>query len=317
MLPTITTVIPCFNSASWVGRAIESVLDQSQEASEIIVIDDGSTDNSLAVIGKYERFAQIETGPNRGACAARNRGLALAKGRCITFLDADDYIEQGLFEGALAAILVEKADLAFARLVTETNKGRSDFGPPPLLSPQDLMVWFLQNGFITPCSTFWSTEFLRAIGGWSDHLRRYQDYEVVYRALSHSPRLSVIREGAGVSFQHSSAGRISFRHDTETVIHQAAVIRYIGECLQATSLPPTLVSKLMQTRSYRFWRETSRAGNVFSTNIARELYLEFGGHRHIGGLVHCTLASVLWLRAKEQISLKVHQFSEKLRGRIL
>lgn len=314
MSPAITTVIPCFNSASWVGRAIESVLDQGQNASEIIVIDDGSTDNSLAVIGRYERFAKIETGPNRGACAARNRGLALAKGRCITFLDADDYIEQGLFEGAIDAIIDQKTDLAFARLITETKNGRSDFGPPPIMLPEDLMVWFLQYGFITPCSTFWSTEFLRAIGGWSDHLRRYQDYEVVYRALSHSPRLSVIREGAGVSFQHSSVGRISFRHDTETVAHQADVIRYIGECLQSTSVPPGLVSKLMQERSYRFWQETSRAGNDFSINTARELYFEFGGRRHMGGLAHRVCASVLGLRLKENISLKVHRFGEIVRG---
>lgn len=94
----ISVVIPCFNAAPWVGRAVRSVCAQSMPDFEVLVIDDGSTDNGMTVVrnsmpanmvaeGRLRVFSQ----PNRGAPAARNRGLAEARGDLISFLDADDY----------------------------------------------------------------------------------------------------------------------------------------------------------------------------------------------------------------------------------
>lgn len=88
--PQVSAVIPLYNAASYVGAAIESVLAQTYPIQEIIVIDDGSTDDPQAALAPYEdklRYVRIE---NSGAAHARNLGVSLARSPLIAFLDADD-----------------------------------------------------------------------------------------------------------------------------------------------------------------------------------------------------------------------------------
>lgn len=91
MSPIVSIVIPCYNKVAYVAAAIESALSQTADC-EVIVIDDGSTDGSLEAIRHFDGRIRWETGPNRGGSAARNRGLTLAEGRFIQFLDADDIL---------------------------------------------------------------------------------------------------------------------------------------------------------------------------------------------------------------------------------
>src|SRR5688500_17394389 len=88
----ISILIPCFNAERWIGQAIESALTQSWRAVEIIVVDDGSTDGSLAIIKRFGDRVRWETGANQGGNVARNRLLALARGEWVQYLDADDYL---------------------------------------------------------------------------------------------------------------------------------------------------------------------------------------------------------------------------------
>src|SRR5262245_62172633 len=92
MQPLVSILIPCYNSERWIGHAIESALGQTWPNKQVIVLDDGSTDNSLNVIRQYEGHLRWESGQNRGGGYARNRLLELASGEWIQFLDADDYL---------------------------------------------------------------------------------------------------------------------------------------------------------------------------------------------------------------------------------
>jgi glycosyltransferase involved in cell wall biosynthesis len=91
--PLVSIVIPCWNGEQFIGEAIESALSQTYPDVEVIVIDDGSTDASLKVIKSFGNRVRWESGPNRGACGARNRGLQLARGGFIQFLDSDDLLK--------------------------------------------------------------------------------------------------------------------------------------------------------------------------------------------------------------------------------
>jgi glycosyltransferase involved in cell wall biosynthesis len=90
--PIVSVIIPAFNAARFVGRAVQSVLSQTHRALDLIVVDDGSTDGTMEVLrgfgGQIRWFAQT----NRGPAAARNVGLAHARGEVVMFLDADDWI---------------------------------------------------------------------------------------------------------------------------------------------------------------------------------------------------------------------------------
>src|SRR5262249_3061971 len=85
-------LIPCYNAQCWVGQAIESALAQTWPEKEIIVVDDGSTDQSLDVIRQFGECIRWETGENRGGGAARNQLLELANGKWLQYLDADDVL---------------------------------------------------------------------------------------------------------------------------------------------------------------------------------------------------------------------------------
>ena len=87
---TVSVVIPCHNSTSFVGDAIESALEQTIAPHEILVIDDGSSDHPEEVFSRYDGRIRIITQKNAGVSAARNRGIREATGKLIAFLDADD-----------------------------------------------------------------------------------------------------------------------------------------------------------------------------------------------------------------------------------
>ena len=92
MQPLVSILIPCYNSERWIGYAIESALGQTWPNKQLIVLDDGSTDDSLNVIRRYESHLRWETGQNRGGGYARNRLLEMASGEWVQYLDADDYL---------------------------------------------------------------------------------------------------------------------------------------------------------------------------------------------------------------------------------
>ncbi len=90
-VPLVSVVIPVYNGDRFIGQAIESVLSQTYSPLEIIVIDDGSTDQTEQALAPYLHQIQYLTQPNQGSAAARNSGLCVATGELIAFLDADDF----------------------------------------------------------------------------------------------------------------------------------------------------------------------------------------------------------------------------------
>lgn len=86
----VTVIVPCHNGQHYVADAIRSVLRQGYEPLEIIVVDDGSTDRSAEAVAAFGAAIRYERQPHGGAAAARNRGVDLATGQALAFLDADD-----------------------------------------------------------------------------------------------------------------------------------------------------------------------------------------------------------------------------------
>ena len=92
MTPLVSVIIPAYNARAWIRTAVGSVLDQTYPAVEVIVADDGSTDDTLGALAGLQGGVRSLRLANRGPAAARNAGLALARGKYIMFLDADDWI---------------------------------------------------------------------------------------------------------------------------------------------------------------------------------------------------------------------------------
>src|SRR5262245_27132826 len=88
--PLISAVIPTYNRAPLVCDAVDSILRQSYRNIEIVVVDDGSTDDTLSKLARYGDQIRVITQSNAGPAAARNRGIAAARGEFVAFLDSDD-----------------------------------------------------------------------------------------------------------------------------------------------------------------------------------------------------------------------------------
>ena len=310
--PDVSVVIPCYNAERWVGRAIDSVLTQEGVTVEVIVIDDGSTDGSVEVLCRYEGHIHWETGPNCGACAARNRGLAIARADYVMFLDADDYIEGPFLSAAVTIMRARCADIAFGYIETEVAGKRKPYCLQADEDATSVMRAFLTHGFVPPCGTVWSTEHLKKLDGWKVGLRRHQDYELAFRALSASPRVAIFSDGRGVYFQHDTGARISSKTDLETVRHQAETLRFVARCLKASFLTPREKHDLMRRRAYRLWHQTCRAGDPRCIREAKMLYREFGGRGHLGSVPHRLVAGSIGLHNKEKIALLVKKIRCKL-----
>lgn len=89
-MATVSVVIPAFNAESFLGEALDSVLGQTARPTEVIVVDDGSTDGTRALVRRYSDAVRLVTQDNGGAARARNVGARQATGEWLAFLDADD-----------------------------------------------------------------------------------------------------------------------------------------------------------------------------------------------------------------------------------
>lgn len=113
--PKVSVVITCHNYAKYVEKAIKSVLEQTYESIELIIINDGSTDNSLEVIKRYETDARVKIidRENRGTVFTRNESLRIATGDYIVQLDADDYLDLDYIQTTLTCALKNKSDVVY------------------------------------------------------------------------------------------------------------------------------------------------------------------------------------------------------------
>jgi len=127
--PLVTIIIPTYNYALYLVKALRSCISQSYSNLEIIVIDDGSTDNTREVVqGFHDDRIRYHYQENRGVSASRNRGLELAQGTFIAFLDADEYLTDDSIETRLAMML-DRCDIHFVLTAAYSadNKGTLSF----------------------------------------------------------------------------------------------------------------------------------------------------------------------------------------------
>ena len=117
-MPIVSVIIPSYNAADYITQTLESVLAQTLTDIEVIVVDDGSTDNTRNIVADFAnkdpRLMLVEQ-VNQFAGVARNNGMSKARGKYLYFLDADDYIEMTALEELVNAIEQHEADIAIAK----------------------------------------------------------------------------------------------------------------------------------------------------------------------------------------------------------
>lgn len=193
--PLVTIIIPCYNAEQWIAETIQSALNQTYSNCETIVIDDGSTDGSREVIAAFRDKIYWESGPNRGGCAARNRGLELAKGEWIQFLDADDVLDRDKIAFQMEAALQNGPDCVISgswrRFRHEVNE--QSFPLESIAMPERPAEWLIQKysggGMMAAHAWLTSLDLIRRTGGWDETLTRDQDGEFFDEVVAHAKRI--------------------------------------------------------------------------------------------------------------------------------
>lgn len=199
MSPTLSVILPNYNHAAYLPRALDAVLAQSFQPHEIVVIDDGSNDDSLAVIETYlrrdRRIRLVQNHANRGVIWSFNRGMQLAQGDYVYGAGADDQVLPEFFARGMELLTLHPTAglvCGFPSHVVVDESGRETFEREPLdwsdrpcsLSPRELVARFLAGNAqgtvsrIYSPSTICRRSSLLSVGGYLPELRWIADWFV-------------------------------------------------------------------------------------------------------------------------------------------
>lgn len=223
----LSVVIPSYKSDRLVRRAIESAIAEGVAPGNVIVVEDGAYDDTARVVAGCKGVRLVTLDRNRGAPHARNVGLGMVSTRYVMFLDADDYVENGLLPGLVQVLQREQSDVAIGpwRYYGE-GLPLGVLRLPERRSNAEWIFSWTRLAFFPPCCVAWKADSLRRIGGWDERLKKNQDGELMIRAFLKGLNVSVSRVGQGVYWQHASPHRVTnakiddLLHATDIIFRQ-------------------------------------------------------------------------------------------------
>jgi glycosyltransferase involved in cell wall biosynthesis len=214
----VSIIVPCYNAERFLIETLESAFVQSYPCTEIIVVDDGSTDRSAEIIRSYGDRVRGDFGPNRGASAARNRGTALARGEFIQYLDADDLLLPEAIERRVNVLRATGADVAYSdwEKLIERTEGVFELGERVARRIEDvdssptiasLSFW------APPAALTYRRSIVEKVGGWKEWLPIIQDARFLQDAGLAGGRF-VHAAGVGARYRVHSSASLSRRSES-------------------------------------------------------------------------------------------------------
>ena len=212
----VSVIIPAYRAAKTIGRALQSVACQTVTPREIVIVDDGSDDDTAKVARGFAEVVapsalKIVTQPNLGASAARNRALTEATQPLVAFLDADDEWLPEKLERSVAEINADDYILVAHDYLDATPTGdeicdcRHRF-----LAQPDPWIQLYRRGYIPSCSVVAKREAVLAVDGFDESLRNAQDFDLWLRLLEQPDAKFTVFPGALLRYHHTPGGIMSF-----------------------------------------------------------------------------------------------------------
>jgi len=215
-MPLVSILIPAHNVERWIAETIRSALAQTWPNKEIIVVDDGSTDGTLAVARRFEsRAVRVVTQPNQGAAVARNSAFSLAQGDYIQWLDADDLLTPDKIAKQMEAVEESQNkrtlfSCGWGYFIYRASKAK--FVPTSLWCDLSPLEWVLRKweGNLHMQTATWlaSRELTEAAGPWDTRLLGDDDGEFFFRAINASNGIRFIPQGK-VYYRITPSNRLS------------------------------------------------------------------------------------------------------------
>ena len=193
-MPKVSVIVPVYNVEKYIEKSLESLVKQTLEDIEIIIVNDGSTDNSEMIIKKYIKKYPNKivylTKTNGGLSDARNFGLPYANGEYVAFLDSDDYVESNIYKDMYELAIKENSDLVECDFIWEyPNKKRIDVGEiyngkHEMLEKIRVVAWnkLIKKSALEKANVIFPKGF------------RYEDVEFTYKLIPYIEKVSFFKK---------------------------------------------------------------------------------------------------------------------------
>lgn len=281
--PLISVIMPCYNAAPFVEEAILSVLGQTHTHTEIIVIDDGSSDASPDIVSKLEKRhpdrIHLQWQNRLGPYPARNLGLRHASGDFISFLDADDWWKKDSLEKLLHALQQADADLAYCGW---QNVGAHAANQEPFIPPAyetgDTVATFLKGCPWPIHAALTKTDVIRSVNGFSERHFSSMDYDFWLRILAQTRNIVRVPEVLAFYRWHGNdqISSAKWRQVRDAVQVRRDFTRNFPELI--AHIPPAMLHELVDGQllreAYRgYWkRDLVNAQKLFRAAFASRVW---------------------------------------------
>lgn len=268
-----SVVIPSYNREDVVSRAIDSVLNQTLQDFEILVIDDGSKDNTKHIVEAIQdsrvRYVWQE---NQGATVARNTGIKNAQGLYVSFLDSDDTWEPTMLEEQFRAYTADgNVGCVYTNVCIITPDGKKHPFSKPLGACDNSYKEILEQGYMAPTSVLSAKrEVLVSVGMFDVELPASQDDDICFK-LSKNCRVSFISKVLGNMYV-GQQNRISVNSDKVAMGWWMLWQKYEKDIVENCG------SDIMKEKYFDVVRRFAMAKNRYSSQQAIRKYEDLGGH---------------------------------------
>lgn len=285
-VPLVSVVIPAFNDARYIRQAIESVLAQTHPALDVVVVDDGSTDETVAVVREFGPAVRVIEQQNRGAAAARNRALQEIRGEYVAFLDADDFWHPRKIEAQLRHLRgCGKCVAVYCNKIEIRGRSAESFGTGTLADAELdrlstdardsgwLYLALLRDSVVHTSTVLVPREALSRIGTFDESLRKGQDLEFWLRLSRLGPihRLETVLSAYRVHGASISHRLMSTNY--HALVLERAARRFGLSDSSGQSLAEGEITTILQRSWFAFAYQHYRQGSldIASASIARAL----------------------------------------------
>jgi hypothetical protein len=282
--PLVSILIPAYNAQEWLAGSLQSALEQTWDHTEIIVVDDGSRDRTLAIARQFESGrVKVVSQENQGAAAARNKCFSLSQGDYIQWLDADDLLGP---DKILLQVEVLSQDLPCRTLLSAEwapflyRHYRANFIPTALWCNLSPVEWLLrkmeQNLHMQTATWLVSRELTEAAGPWNTQMKVDDDGEYFCRVLMASDGVRFV-PGARVYYRQSGSGSLSHigRSEQKMVAQWKSMEAHIGSL---RSLEDSQRVRIACLRYLQNWLLSFYPERPDLVTKAKEMSSVLGGH---------------------------------------
>ncbi|MCU1260510.1 MAG: glycosyl transferase, family 2, partial [Bryobacterales bacterium] len=194
----VSILVPAYNAGPWIRQCLDSALAQTYSATEVIVVDDGSTDGTAEAVRSYGNRVRFIESPHEGGNAARNKLLELARGEWLQYLDADDYLLPHKVADQMKRVEQNlDLDIVYSPVILR-DEGNGSERLLAMSATADLPLHYIRWSALNTNGFLWRRSSVSEVGGWKLDQAACQEHELLFRMMEAGKRFSLVNQPGAV-----------------------------------------------------------------------------------------------------------------------